>query len=90
MLIKPGHVKALNTISGQVASVPAKYLTHPVFGKHLVEVDEQQKPYKAGFYAPKTADEYIASRPKKEKPELPSESFDVEGDAAEDFGVVSS
>lgn len=70
MLIKPGHVKALNTISGQVASVPAKYLTHPVFGRHLVEVDEAQKPYRAGFYTPRTADEYIASRPKKEKPEV--------------------
>lgn len=83
MLIKPGHVKVLNTISGQVASVPAKYLTHPVFRKHLVEVDEKQKPYKAGFYVPKTADEYLASRPKKEKPKVTAKNEDSQAEVVD-------
>lgn len=33
------NVYALNTVSGTVAKVDAELLTHPTFGKHLVEVE---------------------------------------------------
>ena len=32
-------VYALNTVSGTVAKVDAELLTHPTFGKHLIEVE---------------------------------------------------
>lgn len=33
------NVYALNTVSGTVAKVDAELLTHPTFGKNLVEVE---------------------------------------------------
>ncbi len=33
------NVYALNTVSGTVAKVDAELLTHPTFGKHLIEVE---------------------------------------------------
>ena len=57
-------VTARNTVSGVVGPVPASYLTHPVFSKQLVQVDEDAKDFVPELYTPKTADEFKASRSK--------------------------
>lgn len=43
-------VTALNTVSGKVGVVPETYLTHPVLGKTLVEVEEGTKSYEPSLY----------------------------------------
>lgn len=55
-------VTARNTVSGQVASIPEAFLTHPVFSKSYVAVEDDAKPYIPEMYKPKTASE---AKPKK-------------------------
>lgn len=45
-------VLARNTVSGQIATVPRSYLTHPHFGKQLVEVDADAKNAEPELYHP--------------------------------------
>jgi hypothetical protein len=60
-------IKVINTISGQVALVPERYLKHPVLGKNLVPVEDDQKPYIAEMYEPKSADDFADAKPKRSK-----------------------
>lgn len=60
-------VTALNTLSGKVAVVNARDLTHPIFGDYLVEVPEGTKSFEASTYVPRTKDEYLESRKSLEK-----------------------
>lgn len=48
----------LNTISGKVLELPARYLSHPVFSNYLVQVASGTKSFDANKYKPKTAEEY--------------------------------
>jgi len=57
-------VKALHTISGQVAYVPERIVNHPVLGKHLVAVDADAKSYAPELYKAKTVDEFT-SKPRR-------------------------
>ena len=51
-------VKAINTISGQVAPVLKKIVDHPILGKNLVEVVDDAKSYAPELYKPKTVKEF--------------------------------
>lgn len=57
-------VTARNTVSGAIGVVPRSYLTHPVLGANLVEVDAEAKAYVPDLYKPKTADEFKKAEPK--------------------------
>ena len=57
-------VKALHTISGQVAYLPERIVNHPVLGKHLVVVDADAKSYAPKMYKAKTVDEFT-SKPRR-------------------------
>lgn len=81
---RDGYVKALDTISGQVAFVPQSFLKHPVFSKTLVEVDDGKKPYAPEFYTPKTPTEYLQSLVQV-LPTEPDEDEDIEDDDTEDI-----
>lgn len=50
-------VRALNTVSGQIADVSPKTLQHPHFSKFLVPVDEDSKPYAPELYKGGTVEE---------------------------------
>jgi len=60
-------VKALNTISGQVANVAAHIVNHPVLGKNLVPVEAEAKSYAPELYKPKDGDTFKASRRKRKQ-----------------------
>ena len=51
-------VKALNTVSGKIGSVPVSYLDHPHFKNQLVLVEEGAKSYATALYKPKTSEEF--------------------------------
>lgn len=57
-------VRALNTISGQIADVSPKMLQHPHFSKFLVPVEDGAKPYVAALYKGGTVEEKEKSRKK--------------------------
>lgn len=82
-------VKALNTISGQVASVPAKYLGHPVLGKNLVAVEDKAKSYAPELYKSKSADEFIAApkRGRKAKDEREEEAVETVAFESDDIST---
>lgn len=84
-------VTVMNTASGRVGAEPASYLTHPVFGKYLVEVPEGTKSYDPEFYTPTDAEGWRAkpaNRAKKsakmgvpgaeETPDAPEEAPDAD------------
>jgi hypothetical protein len=50
------QVRARNTVSGQIGIVPESYLTHPVLGKTLVQVDDDAKSYLPEMYQPTDAE----------------------------------
>jgi hypothetical protein len=54
-------VWTLHTVSGAVARVPQHLVDHEHFGKYLVEVDPNAKPYEPTLWKPSTADEYRAT-----------------------------
>jgi len=60
-------VTALNTVSGQVGQVPESYLTHPVLGKTLVQVEPGTKSYIPGMYDQYTTDERKERRTRRPK-----------------------
>jgi hypothetical protein len=57
-------VTARNTASGAIGVVPRGYLTHPVLGANLVEVEAGAKAYVPELYKPTTADGFEEARPK--------------------------
>lgn len=66
-------VRVLNTVTGQIAVVPRTQFEHPVFGRCLVEVKDEVKPYAAPLYQGKTVEEFQAAYPHK----LPDAEVDV-------------
>lgn len=68
-------VKALNTISGQVATLPVRIVSHPVLGKHLVEVADDAKPYAPELYKSKSAEEFL-EKPRRNR-KIADESSEV-------------
>jgi hypothetical protein len=60
-------IKVINTISGQVALVPERYLKHPILGKNLVPVEDDQKSYIPEMYEPKSAGDFGDPKPKRFK-----------------------
>lgn len=60
-------IKVINTLSGQTTLVSEKILKHPVLGKNLVVVDDEQKSYIPGMYEPKSAEDFVESKPKRSK-----------------------
>lgn len=65
-----------NTISGKVGSVPASYLTHPVFKDQFVVVEEGAKDYIPELYASKTADEFESKKTGKASKLITSDFVD--------------
>lgn len=59
----------LNTLSGIVDRLDEHVAVHPVFAKHLVEVEPGTKSYSPELYKPTTAVEYIAAHKKADKAE---------------------
>lgn len=55
-------IHARDTISGKVGLVPAIYLTLPVLGDHLVEVDADAKDHEPKLHKPADAKEYTERR----------------------------
>lgn len=66
------HVTVLDTISGQVGSVPVSYLKHPAFKDHLVEVPEGTKSYDSEFYQPTDAAGHKEKPVQKAKAKAPA------------------
>jgi hypothetical protein len=60
-------IKVINTLSGQTAIVSEKTLKHPVLGKNLIVVDDEQKSYIPEMYEPKSAESFVRSKPKRSK-----------------------
>ena len=60
-------IKVINTISGKVALVPERYLTHPVLGKNLTRVEDNQKSYIPEMYESKSVEAFVDSKPKRSK-----------------------
>ena len=60
-------IKVMNTLSGQVVTVSERIFNHPVLGKNLVRVEDDQKSYVAEMYEPKTAEGFAESKPKRFK-----------------------
>jgi hypothetical protein len=87
--IPAGYVKALDTISGQVATVRERIATHPILGQNLVIVDEDQKPYAPGFYQPKTVEEYVETRKPRSHKDPEPEVEEPEVAEIEDTAEVS-
>lgn len=69
-------VWARNTDTGKVTRVPAHYLDHPVIGRHYVPAQKGDKDYLPEMYSPKSAEEFVASKKSRKKPE-PEEAIDV-------------
>ena len=76
-------VKAIHTISGQVATLPVKLVNHPILGKYLTEVDDDAKSYAPELYKPKDAEEFA------EKPRRSRKSDSDVTDAAPEASVAS-
>lgn len=68
------QVTALDTISGQVALVPAIYLEDAYFGDHLVEVPEATKSYDPTKYKPTDAEGWRAKQTTQRKAKAADES----------------
>jgi hypothetical protein len=60
-------IKVINTISGQVSLVPERYLTHPVLGKNITIVEDNQKSYIPEMYEPKSVEVFATAKPKRFK-----------------------
>lgn len=60
-------VRALDTISGKIAEVPASYLSLPQFREHLVEVDENEKEKAPGKFKPTDAETYKERKSEQKK-----------------------
>lgn len=58
---------ARNTVTGQVAKVPAHYLDHPVLGKNYVPAEKGDKDYIPELYVAKDAEEFTKSKKSREK-----------------------
>lgn len=56
------NILARNTISGKVAEVPERYLTHPIFGDYLEAVEDGAKDYHPELYKPGTVAEKNAAK----------------------------
>jgi hypothetical protein len=78
-------IKVINTISGQTAMVSEKTLSHPVLGKNLVRVEDEQKSYIPEMYEPKSADAFI-EKPKRSKKTI-EETEVVDEPSIEDAAV---
>jgi hypothetical protein len=75
-------IKVMNTISGQTAMVSEKTLSHPVLGKNLVRVEDEQKSYIPEMYEPKNAEVFVKSKMKRskktiEEPEIVEEATET-------------
>lgn len=79
-------VKALHTISGQVADVPVKYIGHPVLGQYLVAVDDEVKSYAPELYKPKSVEEFTSTpkRGRKAKSEQDEQELEESNDTSTD------
>ena len=51
-------VRALHTVSGQVADLPKRIVDHPILGKYLTAVADDAKSYAPELYKPKTVEEF--------------------------------
>lgn len=60
------YVTARNTLTGKVGRVRPDVLSHPVFGKSLVEVPAGSKSYVSELYKPRTVEEFKVDHPEKE------------------------
>jgi len=60
-------IKVINTLSGQTAIVSERIFNHPVLGKNLVAVEDDQTSYVPEMYEPKSADDFVESKPKRSK-----------------------
>ena len=75
-------IKVMNTISGQTAMVSEKTFSHPVLGKNLVRVEDEQKSYIPEMYEPKNAEGFVKSKIKRskktiEEPEIVEETTET-------------
>lgn len=82
-------MKALHTISGQVADVSERIVNHPILGQHLVAVDAEAKSYAPELYKAKTVDEFISKtrrgrKTAEDKPVIEDEA-EAESQVAESF-----
>jgi len=75
-------VKALNTISGQVADVAVRIVNHAVLGKNLVAVGDDTKSYSPDLYKSKTKEEFTSS-PRRGRKGKSEESEAIEKPIAE-------
>lgn len=81
-------IKVINTLSGQVVDVTEKTFNHPILGANLVLADEGQKSYVPEMYEPKTADEFVESKPKRSKKTNNQEVEAVEETVADNFAEI--
>lgn len=81
-------IKVINTLSGQTVVVTEKTLNHPVLGANLVPVDEGQKSYVAEMYEPKTAEEFVETKPKRSKKNTNTELDATEEVVADNFAEI--
>lgn len=79
-------IKVINTISGQVAVVSERTFNHPVLGKNLVIADDEQKSYIPEMYEPKSAEDFVESKPKRSKKTI-EETEVVDEPSIEDVAV---
>lgn len=78
-------ITVINTLSGKVVEVTEKTLNHPILGANLVPVEDGQKSYIAEMYEPKSADDFVESKPKRSKKTITEEVETVEETIVEDF-----
>lgn len=71
-------IKVMNTLSGQVVTVSERIFNHPVLGKNLVPVEDDQKSYVSKMYEPKSADDFFKSKSKRSKKTNNTEEVTVE------------
>ncbi len=67
-------VTALNPDTGRVGKTRKDIFDHPVFGRHLVEVEEGTKSRVSTLHKSQTVEEYEATHPKSQT----DESVEVE------------
>lgn len=78
-------ISVRNTLNGEVTVVSRRLLNNPRFAEVLVPVEDDAKSYVPGLYKPKTAEEYLASKPagrraKKSETDAPIESNEKDED----------
>lgn len=81
-------IKVINTLSGQVVDVTEKTFNHPILGANLVLAEEGQKSYVSEMYEPKTAEEFVESKPKRSKKSHNQEVEAVEETVAYNFAEI--